>query len=73
MSASERRAYLVGDTALVFGMLLCLAVVFFLACTSYSAPIRVGLGHLALFLAALAGVVRARSTMAHAERICPAV
>ena len=71
VSASERRAYLIRDTALVFSMLASVAAVFFLIYTSYPTPIRAGLGHLALLLAAVTHATRVRLTMNHAARVSP--
>lgn len=71
VSAGERRAWLINDTALVFGMLVCFGAVFFLILTPHSLPVRAGLGHAALVLAAVASELRARTTMEHAAKVLP--
>lgn len=71
VSKRERQSFIVKDTALVLGMVACVGVVFFLIFTTHSVPLRAGVGLSALALAALANEVRARSSMAHANRIMP--
>lgn len=71
VSKRERQRFIVKDTALVLGMVACVGVVFFLIFTTHPAPLRAAVGLSALVLAALANEVRARSSMAHANRIMP--
>ena len=71
VSKRERQSFIVRDTALVLFMLACIGVVFFLIFTTHSIPLRAGIGLSALALAALANELRARVSMAHANRIMP--
>ncbi len=71
VSVSERRAFIVSDTALALGVLVSVGVVFFLIYTAPATPVRVAVGHLALLSGALAHAIRIRGAMNHAARVCP--
>lgn len=71
VSDAERRAFILSDTALALGVLASLGAVSFLIYTAPAAPVRVGLGHLALLSGVVAHAIRIKGAMNHAARVCP--
>lgn len=71
VSVSERRAFIVSDTALALGVLASLGVIFFLIYTAPATPVRVAVGHLALLSGIVAHAIRINRAMNHAAQVCP--
>ena len=71
VSNKERRVFVVSDTALALGVLASVGAVFFLIYTAPAAPVRVGIGHLALLSGGLAHAIRIKGAMNHAARVFP--
>lgn len=68
---AERRAFILSDTALALGVLASVGAVFFLIYTAPAAPLRIGVGHLALVSGVMAHAIRIKGAMNHAARVCP--
>lgn len=71
VSDAERRAFILSDTTLALVVLAAWGAVFFLIYSAPAAPMRVGLGHMALLSGVVAHAIRIKGAMNHAARVCP--